>query len=392
MATLAKSKKKAQRGKKAHQRPSYADLLAKHLQTEKRNQGKKRKKKRKSKRSKRKHVSESESEPDDEGGRSHRHHHRSKKKKTLIPKPFGTSGKKGTGERGSKGYDLKDHMGLSDSPDHYLDIRSAVREKVTHHRLTGKKRKQDVKALTLICIDVEKKFPELKQFENSWPIHDMITGILCNKSDYSKNKANKENEIPSDNEEHGNVAEDRGDGNKTDHDGGQASAKVKDKGAELADPEDGNENQSLGDEEVVDTHWRCTEDLELDFNTQENPFEGVHQEEDDDEESDVIDPRSQIFEEAPESQMQRGSIIHHYKIRIPARNQDMQNKKKSPPPVATSTRPQLSSSSSQITKLSSQPPAAKIPITKPPQNNQISRTTKTASRSVKRKVMTPVEA
>jgi hypothetical protein len=35
---------------------------------------------------------------------------------------------------------------------------------------------------------VERKYPELKQFENSWPIHDMITGILCNKSDYSKNK------------------------------------------------------------------------------------------------------------------------------------------------------------------------------------------------------------
>ncbi|KAF8527229.1 hypothetical protein JB92DRAFT_3107751 [Gautieria morchelliformis] len=162
-------------------------------------------------------------------------------------------------------------MGLSDSPDHYLDIMSAVHEQVTHHRLTSKKCKQDVKALALICINVEKKFLELKQFDNSWPIHDMITGILCNKSNYSKNKviqhpkkaaqggarqearqedAIKENEIPSDNEEHGNAADDGGDGDKMEHNGGQASAKVKDKGAELADPEDGNENQSLGDEEA----------------------------------------------------------------------------------------------------------------------------------------------
>ncbi|KAF8510047.1 hypothetical protein JB92DRAFT_3119345 [Gautieria morchelliformis] len=317
MATLADSKKKAQRGKKAHQHPSYADLLAEHLQTEKRNQGRKESEttvavlnsttqsrlgRRGSPRDLNESMSESESETksksesDDEGGRSHRHRHRSKKKKTLIPKPFGTSGKKVTGERGSKGYNLKDHMGLSDSPDHSLDIR------VTHHhRLTGKKRKQDVKALALICIDVEKKFPELKH-------------------DYSKNKviqrpkkaaqgrarrearqevANKENEIPSDNEEHGNAAEDGGDSDK-----------------------------------------RTTMEAR-----RENPFEGVHQEEDDDEESDVIDPRSQIFEEAPESQTQRGSIIHHYKIHIPARNQDTQNKKKSPPPVATSTHPQLSSSS-----------------------------------------------
>lgn len=67
--------------------------------------------------------SESDSESDDEDPRSHRHRHRSKKKKTLIPKPFGTSGKKGTGERGSKGYNLKEHMGLADDLAHYLDIR-----------------------------------------------------------------------------------------------------------------------------------------------------------------------------------------------------------------------------------------------------------------------------
>lgn len=73
--------------------------------------------------------SESESESDKHSHkRSHKHKHRSKKhrskkSKAMIPKPYGTAGKKGTGEPGSKGYSLLEHLGMEGDIDRYLDIR-----------------------------------------------------------------------------------------------------------------------------------------------------------------------------------------------------------------------------------------------------------------------------
>ncbi|KAF8511711.1 hypothetical protein JB92DRAFT_2932562 [Gautieria morchelliformis] len=114
------------------------------------------------------------SESEEEEHRSRRKH---KRKRTLISRPFGTAGKKGDGLFGSKGYNLQDHMGLADDNQRYLDIRA-----------TGKKCKQDPKDMAAIYVAVEKKYPELKDFENSWPIQDMVTGILCNRTDYKKNR------------------------------------------------------------------------------------------------------------------------------------------------------------------------------------------------------------
>ncbi|KAF8480614.1 hypothetical protein JB92DRAFT_3149326 [Gautieria morchelliformis] len=110
---------------------------------------------------------------------------------TVAPtntSPFGAAGKKGTGEHGSKGYNLKEHMGLESDDAKYLDIRAAVRDEVADYRLEGRKRKQDPQNVASILRSVEKRFPELKQYKNSWPIEAMITSVLCNKSDYQRNK------------------------------------------------------------------------------------------------------------------------------------------------------------------------------------------------------------
>ncbi|KAF8517214.1 hypothetical protein JB92DRAFT_3113656 [Gautieria morchelliformis] len=65
-------------------------------------------------------------------------------------------------------------MGLEDDDAKYLDIRAAVHDEIAHHCLDGK--------------SVEKQFLELKQYENPWSLAAMITSILCNRSDYHKNK------------------------------------------------------------------------------------------------------------------------------------------------------------------------------------------------------------
>lgn len=56
---------------------------------------------------------ESESDSSSESdGHSRKRKYKSKKTKNLIPRPYGTAGKKGTGKHKSKGYNLVEHMGL----------------------------------------------------------------------------------------------------------------------------------------------------------------------------------------------------------------------------------------------------------------------------------------
>lgn len=150
----------------------------------------------------------------------------------------------------------------------------------------------------------------------------------------------------------------------------------------MADPEDdtaANENQSGSEDEedVVDMHWRRTDDLELDSDAQENPLEGVQQGKYLDEDGELTNPMSpggQTFEESVEMQTQP-KIIH--KITIPAAKQDThkkisplscsvavtsgslskslaQSRKAAKTPLATS-RTQITSSSSQVINKSQKP-------------------------------------
>ncbi|KAF8482193.1 hypothetical protein JB92DRAFT_3037019 [Gautieria morchelliformis] len=118
-------------------------------------------------------VNYTSSESKEEEHRSRRKHkHKHKRKRTLISRPFGTAGKKAKEV-------VQDHMGLADDNQRYLDIRATVRDQIAHYRLEGKKRKQDPKDMAAIYV---------ADFENSWPIQDMVTGILCNRMDYKKNR------------------------------------------------------------------------------------------------------------------------------------------------------------------------------------------------------------
>ncbi|KAF8510853.1 hypothetical protein JB92DRAFT_3118611 [Gautieria morchelliformis] len=147
------------------------------------------------KKSKSAHV---ESDDEDENGSSDNdddnEDYTSSESQAQAQVPFGTAGKKGDGLFGSKGYNLQDHMGLVDDNQRYLDIRATVHDQIAHYRLEGKKRKQDPKDMAAIYLAINefgivgKKYPELKDFENSWPIQDMVTGILCNRMDYKKNR------------------------------------------------------------------------------------------------------------------------------------------------------------------------------------------------------------
>ena len=63
-------------------------------------------------------AKEKENEPCKKKKRTHN--------KEPIPKPFGTAGKQGDGERGDKGYCLIEKMGLEDDKSLYLRIRVSI--------------------------------------------------------------------------------------------------------------------------------------------------------------------------------------------------------------------------------------------------------------------------
>ncbi|KAF8500582.1 hypothetical protein JB92DRAFT_2833895 [Gautieria morchelliformis] len=212
--------------------------------------------------------------------RSHQYKRKDKKIRALIPKPFGAAGKKGTGEHGSKGYNLKEHMGLESDGAKYLDIRAAVRDEVVSHHLEGRKRKQDPQKVALILRSVEKRFPELKQYENSFFATRATTRgtrndtgrplvPVCHQEQQERQERQEQHE-----EVHVSL-EENGEERATVLQEAQAQELAVDSNdAGDAEDEQGDvEDQGEDDHEVLGIYLCRADDLTLNFNVQQNPSE-----------------------------------------------------------------------------------------------------------------------
>ncbi|KAF8526138.1 hypothetical protein JB92DRAFT_2873524 [Gautieria morchelliformis] len=295
-----------------------------------------------------------------------KHKHKHKRKHTLISRQFGTAGKKGDGLFGSKGYNLQDHMGLTDDNQRYLDIRATVRDQIAHYRLEGKKRKQDPKDMAAIYVAVEKKYPELKDFENSWPIQDMVTRILCNRTDYKKNRTVQSSNKKEASEERNNrskeVSEDQ-DNDTNNQDGEQSREEYTNGDADTYQPATDDNQGAFGPDnksEDIDNGDPAPSDGDFSGDLPElTSSEDVEEEEVGDNDRKEAKKADPCFK----TQMQGGSKIHH--IFIPPIKEKPRQKgpaaapsviaphQPTPPPSRYSTRHKVSQqvpASSQVEK------------------------------------------